>query len=106
MRPSRTNSTCTQAAPGPAGRADAAPHAEKQAAEQEDRRAGTGYGHEDHSPSYTVAFKPERTPLEKVLIKYEWREALVRMGVLRPHREPSRTRLWDEGYAPPPPRRW
>jgi hypothetical protein len=92
-----------EAAPGPAGDA---PMQEKQRADRAESRAGTGYGYEDHSPSYTVAFKPERAPLEKVLIKYEWREALVRLGVLRPHRQPPRTRLWDDGYAPPPPRRW
>lgn len=95
-----------EAMPGPSAGTNAAPRQEKQSADRAEGRAGTGYGYEDHSPSYTVEFRPERSPLEKVLIKYEWREALVRMGVLRPHREPPRTRLWDDGYAPPPPRRW
>ncbi|MFN8010514.1 MAG: hypothetical protein U0P81_03835 [Holophagaceae bacterium] len=84
-----------------------APRAEQQAPrDAEENRAGTGYGPESYSPSYTVSFEPERTPLEKTLIKYEWRETLVRLGVLPRRSEPPRNRLWDEGYAPPPPRRW
>lgn len=68
-------------------------------------RAGTGYGAEDFSPSVTVSFTPESAPREKVLIKYEWRETLLRLGVIPRHQPHSpRNRLWDEGYAPPPPR--
>jgi hypothetical protein len=84
-----------------------APRMEKQAPrDAEESRAGTGYGPETYSPSYTVAFEPEGTPLEKTFIKYEWRESLVRLGVLRRTPEPPRNRLWDQGYAPPPPRAW
>lgn len=85
-----------------------APRAEQQAPRdaEDGRAAGTGYGPESYSPSYTVSFEPERTPLEKTLIKYEWRETLVRLGVLPRRPEPPRNRLWDQGYAPPPPRRW
>jgi len=67
--------------------------------------AGTGYGEEVYSPSITVAFQPEARCSEKSLIKYEWRETLLRMGVIRdlPIR---RNRLWDQGgFAPPPPPR-
>jgi len=89
------------------GAAAPAPRAEQQAPRDvEENRAGTGYGPESYSPSYTVSFEPERSPLEKTLIKYEWRETLVRLGVLPRRPEPPRNRLWDEGYAPPPPRRW
>jgi len=84
-----------------------APHMEKQApCVPEESRAGTGYGPETYSPSYTVAFEPEGSPMEKTFIKYEWRDSLVRLGVLRRPPEPPRNRLWDEGYAPPPPRGW
>ncbi len=68
--------------------------------------AGTGYGQEEYSPSRVVAFEPEAQATETVLIKYEWRSTLCRMGIIPccdtpPH---TRNRLWDDGgYAPPPP---
>jgi len=43
-----------------------------------------------------------------VLIKYEWRETLCRMGVISCGQTYGRipNRLWDGcGYAPPPPAR-
>jgi hypothetical protein len=66
--------------------------------------AGTGYGEEVYSPSITVAFQPDARAREKLTVKYEWRETLMRMGVIRdlPVR---RNRLWDSGFAPPPPPR-
>jgi hypothetical protein len=69
--------------------------------------AGTGYGREEFSPSRLVAFEPEARAVETILIKYEWRSTLCRMGIVScaPPWTP-RNRLWDEGgYAPPPPRR-
>lgn len=69
--------------------------------------AGTGYGHEEYSPSSMVAFSPEKRAIETIFLKYEWRETLCRLGVIR-RSEPPRTpnRLWDNsGYAPPPPGR-
>jgi len=70
--------------------------------------AGTGYGHEEYSPSYTVAFEAETKAVEKIYVKYEWRTTLCKLGVLScetpQHRPPNR--LWDNGgYAPPPPGR-
>jgi hypothetical protein len=66
--------------------------------------AGTGYGPEAYSPSISVSFHPEVRCWEKSLIKYEWRETLLRMGVIR--NLPGRgNRLWDQGFAPPPPPR-
>ncbi len=67
--------------------------------------AGTGYGPEAYSPSYSVAFEPEAAPREKTFIKYEWRETLSRLGVIPRYRpQPPRNRLWDGDFAPPPPR--
>jgi hypothetical protein len=69
--------------------------------------AGTGYGREEYSPSRVVAFEPEARTVETILIKYEWRASLCRMGIVScvPAR-PPKNRLWDEGgYAPPPPRK-
>lgn len=61
--------------------------------------AGTGYGREEYSPSRVVAFEPEAAALEKTYIKYEWRDTLRRLGVVR-----DGNRFWEGGYAPPPPR--
>ncbi len=68
-----------------------------------DESAGTGFGDQRYSPTIKVAFEPEGTPALKTLIKYEWREALCRKGILACGQEP-RNRLWDEDeYAPYPP---
>ncbi len=66
-------------------------------------RAGTGFGEGVHSPSVEVAFKPQRTPFKKILVKYEWRNRLCEMGLIRCVED--RNRLWDdeERYAPYPP---
>jgi hypothetical protein len=68
-----------------------------------DERAGTGFGDEHYSPTIRVAFEPEKRPVQKTLIKYEWREVLCRKGILSCKAQ-RRNRLWDEGeYAPYPP---
>lgn len=75
--------------------------------------AGTGFGPEEHSPSRRVEFHPERHAAQRWFVKYEWRDALCRRGVIdcRPDRRHHRdNRFWpddrDKGYAPPPPRRF
>jgi hypothetical protein len=68
--------------------------------------AGTGFGRDEYSPSRVVSFEPEAKAVETVLIKYEWRATLARLGVIPEERPPlPRNRLWDEGFAPPPPGR-
>lgn len=70
--------------------------------------AGTGYGREEYSPSYTVAFEPESKAAETVYVKYEWRATLCSLGVIscEPPRHRPPNRLWDNGgYAPAPPGR-
>ncbi len=65
--------------------------------------AGTGFGDAQYSPVITVQFDPERAPVQKTLIKYEWRDTLCRKGILRCNKELG-NRLWDENqYAPYPP---
>jgi hypothetical protein len=65
--------------------------------------AGTGFGDSQYSPVVQVEFEPERAPVRKTLVKYEWRETLCRIGILRCDTGPK-NRLWDqEGYAPYPP---
>lgn len=64
--------------------------------------AGTGYGRQEHSPARVVAFDPESALAEKVLLKYEWRSTLCRLGVVQcGAASPPRNRLWDNGFAPP-----
>ncbi len=68
--------------------------------------AGTGYGHEEYSPSYRVEFEPEKRAVESILIKYEWRKTLCQMNIINCGRtyEHSYNRIWEnDGYAPPPP---
>ena len=70
-----------------------------------EERAGTGFGERQYSPTVRVAFEPERTPVQKTLVKYEWREVLCRKAILNCGGVIG-NRLWDEnGYAPYPPRR-
>ncbi|HAK60432.1 MAG TPA: hypothetical protein DCO77_08635 [Nitrospiraceae bacterium] len=42
----------------------------------QDETAGTGFGDKQYSPSIRVAFEPERRPIQKTLVKYEWRKVL------------------------------
>ena len=82
----------------------AAPSA--QGKSQATESAGTGYGHEEYSPSYRVEFEPEKKAVETVLIKYEWRKTLCKMNIISCGRtyEHSYNRIWENnGYAPPPP---
>jgi len=70
--------------------------------------AGTGYGHEEYSPSEIVMFEPEKRAAENIFLKYEWRSTLCKLGVVKSHQSPCRpyNRFWnDNGYAPPPPER-
>jgi hypothetical protein len=64
--------------------------------------AGTGFGDAEYSPVIKVEFEPELAPVQKTLVKYEWRETLCRKGILRCGQEQG-NRLWDDGYAPFPP---
>jgi hypothetical protein len=68
-----------------------------------DETAGTGFGEGRYSPTISVAFEPERTPVQKTLVRYEWRETLCRKGIISCEQE-GRNRLWDDGeFAPFPP---
>ena len=87
--------------------APAAPSAEGSARSKlggtRDEAAGTGFGDPQYSPVIRVAFEPDPNPIQKILVKYEWREVLCRKGILNCLQEPG-NRLWDEDeYAPYPP---
>lgn len=83
-----------------------APTAKK--SQSEDRalaseHAGTGFGDAQYSPVIAVQFMPERAPVQKTLVKYEWRDVLCRKGILQCGRQLG-NRLWDDNqYAPYPP---
>ncbi len=83
------------------------------AAESAPARAapGTGFGESTYSPSTAVNFEPLPDPLEKVFLKYEWRETLCSRKILPDCRNTDGTggnRFWPDngGFAPPPPRRY
>ncbi len=61
---------------------------------------GTGWGRRTHDPVVLVSFDPESEPSERVALRYEYRPALVALGVL-PRRVPSRDRLWEREHAEP-----
>lgn len=69
--------------------------------------AGTGFGREEYSPSYSVSFHPESKAVESILIKYEWRKTLCQLNIIDCCRacNYSHNRMWEnDGFAPPPPR--
>ncbi len=43
---------------------------------------GTGFGETTHSPSIAVNFEPLPEPIEKVFLKYEWRETLCKRRIM------------------------
>lgn len=78
---------------------------------------GTGYGESTYSPAVSVSFEPMPEQMEKVVLKYEWRETLCRKNILpecnRNDDDPRENRLWqsddrheNEGFAAPPPSRY
>jgi hypothetical protein len=67
---------------------------------------GTGWGERAHDPVVLVSFDPEGAPSERIALRYEYRPALVALGVL-PRPVPPRDRLWERdhaevGFAQPP----
>lgn len=70
---------------------------------------GTGWGERAHDRARLVHFDPERHPVQSGVLRYEYRAALVALGVLGP--EPDRDRLAQreqgvDGFAPAPPPEW
>ncbi len=67
---------------------------------------GTGWGERKLDPVVLVSFDPESEPGERVTLRYEYRPALVALGVL-PGRAAPPDRLWERdrgepGFAQPP----
>jgi hypothetical protein len=72
--------------------------------------AGTGFGDSRDSRSVRVHFEPQRHAFAQQFLKYEWRESLVRLGIIR--RSLPANRFWPERlgqvqrFAPYPPGYW
>jgi len=62
---------------------------------------GTGWGPRTEDPVVLVSFDPEREPSERVTLRYEYRPALVALGVLPRRLPPPRDRLWEREQAEP-----
>lgn len=67
---------------------------------------GTGWGERTDDQARLVSFEPEAWAAERTTLRYEYRPALVALGVL-PERRHSRDRLWQRehahaGFAQPP----
>jgi hypothetical protein len=88
------------AAPAPqaSGESLSADRAERKKSEQ---AAGTGFGETTYSPSRYVQFEPEGSPVERIVMKYEWRSELCKKGIINCG---PKHRLWPEGheFAPIP----
>ena len=75
-----------------------------------DAAAGTGFGESHASRSVRVHFEPQQRAFSKQFLKYEWRETLVRLGIIG--ESPPANRFWPEqigeaqGFAPYPPGYW
>jgi len=61
---------------------------------------GTGWGRRAHDPVVLVSFDPEPRPCEQLTLRYEYRPALVALGVL-PEPVAPRGRLWQREHAEP-----
>jgi len=95
-----------ETAEGAARDSAAAPAAPTLGGAQARSYPGTGWGERAHDPVVLVSFDPEGAPSERIALRYEYRPALVALGVL-PRRVPPRDRLWERdhaepGFAPPP----
>jgi hypothetical protein len=72
---------------------------------------GTGFGDGRYSRSVRVHFKPQRHAFTTHFLKYEWRETLVDLGIIR---DTPPNRFWPEQlgqaqtreFAPHPPGYW
>ena len=70
--------------------------------EMGEAQAGTGFGERQWSQSRRVQFAASDRAVFRHIVKYEWRSALCRRGIVSGCEQPNR--LWPElGYAPYPP---
>lgn len=69
---------------------------------------GTGWGPRAHDPVEVVTFDPEPYPAERVTLRYEYRQALLALGIdlgrHGPHERLRERERGEDGFAKPP--RW
>lgn len=68
---------------------------------------GTGFGEEHWSPSREVPFVAKHRAIQKQFIKYEYRSALCRKGIVQCKPQQRKNRFWNDsddnyGYVPFP----
>ncbi|MCU0230091.1 MAG: hypothetical protein MUC67_01810, partial [Acidobacteria bacterium] len=107
----RNEAAGSGAAQAPPAEGKAERQAESAARDQaplSDEYAATGIGRQVDAPVYSVDLRLERNPAATVAIRYEYRDALVRLGVLpapRPAPDPLARRERARGFqefAPDP----
>ncbi len=94
----------TPAAPAPGAEAEG--RLELREAPRARSFPGTGWGARTDDPAVLVSFDVENTPAERITLRYEYRGALVALGIL-PRPWYSRDRLCErergvDGFAKPP----
>lgn len=93
-------------APATAAEAEARPEVKSQARPRARSYPGTGWGAPTRDPVVLVDFEPRRSPAQRTTLRYEYRDALVALGVLpSPHAPRDRLAERDQGrdgFAPPP----
>jgi hypothetical protein len=105
----RERGDAKSAAPAQAPGADAAAGAAaRESTAKTQSYSGTGWGERTQDPVVLVSFEPESAPCQRTTLRYEYRSALMALGILPP-RVVSRDRLWQRehaegGFAPAP--RW
>ena len=77
-RTPRMNESPGAAAPSSPGESRSAAKAEQKKGDE----AGTGFGETTYSPAHYVHFEPEPSPVENIVMKYEWRTELCRKGII------------------------
>jgi hypothetical protein len=85
--------------------ASAPDSAKRQKARESDRFAATGIGDQTRFPVQWVRFEEQPYPAARIAIRYEFREQLVRLGVL-PREDDlyarDNARGFEHAYAPDP----
>ena len=96
----------SEGADAPSAKLEAAPSERSRNSPGGGSFPGTGWGPRTEDPAVVVTFEPESAPADRVTLRYEYRSALLALGVL-PRPWPARDRLrererGDEGFAKPP----
>lgn len=97
------------AAPQPTLRGDAERNGSGYTQDNGGSFPGTGWGDRRHDPVQRVEFRAERTPMDRIIVRYEYASGLRALGIEPDrddwrHRDRLRDRDGNVGFAKPP--RW